>query len=864
MATSGAQTTSGLFLLDGTDIGDYMFAATPGGASGLAIGVDMIREFRVLTNSFGAEYGRTAGGVLTVVSKSGTNQLQGTALWFHRNDNLDARDFFDGPKPEFRRNQFGGTVGGPIVKDKTFFLGSYEGLREGKGLTTLIVTPNAQAREGLLPDPRTGALVKVGVAPEVRRHLNLYPLPNTGTDFKDGTGEFRGTETRPTDEDFFSIRVDHVLSEKDTLFGRYTFRDGIVDDPFGATPVPGFSAIGDNRTQFVSAEETHVFSPTVLNTFRAAFNRNNRANPVDPVPPELAISLVPNRGLGPINVGGLPTLGQAVSRPSFSALNVFQLQDTVNFVRGSHSLKVGADIMRLQSNFDFPIFFNGTYSFDSLRSFLAGTPRNFLGAVPGADGSRGWRWNLLGFFVQDEFRVLPNLTMNLGLRYEFYSNPTEVDGKISGLMDPLKDTEVRVVESLFDDNPGTKLFAPRFGFAWDPFSNGKLAVRGGFGVFFDRVNGNLWNGQHSTAPFARTITVLSPPFPNALAGGGRILSSAITVNTTVAHRGFKYPYALQWNFTLQREIVPSTVVSATYAGSRGVHVTVQGDLNLNRWEFRDGRKFFPEGAQPLNPALGPITYRLPIGNSFYHSLQLNLKRRWSQGLQLQAAYTLSKSMNNGSTFETTTRGNAPSEVPDLFDPNLSRGLADLDVRHNFVFNSSYELPFGKGNRWLGGWQLGGIVSLASGIPFTVRNGFDRARSSRSRDVSQGPDRLRQPATESRNVGRFFDLEAFQLQPAGFFGNAGRNSVIGPGLATVDFSVIKTIPITEKVNVQWRAEMFNLFNRANFSTPGDTVTGRGAGSIIFTSANGIPVPTAGKIARTVTSSRQIQMGLKINF
>ncbi|MBI4463629.1 MAG: carboxypeptidase regulatory-like domain-containing protein, partial [Acidobacteria bacterium] len=272
LATSGSQSTAGLYLLDGTDISDYLFATSPGGASGMAIGVDMIREFRVLTNSFSAEYGRTTGGVLTVVSKGGTNQLAGTAFWFHRNDNTDARNFFAARKPEFKRNQWGATVGGPIVKDKTFFLGSYESLREGLGVASVAIVPNLQARQGILPANLGG---NVGVAPGVKPFLDLYPLPN-GQDFGNGTAQWQGSLNQPTREDFFSGRVDHVLSEKDTLYGRYTFRDGTTSVPFGSTAVPGYPGVGENRTQFTSVEETHVFSPTVLNTFRAAFNRNAR------------------------------------------------------------------------------------------------------------------------------------------------------------------------------------------------------------------------------------------------------------------------------------------------------------------------------------------------------------------------------------------------------------------------------------------------------------------------------------------------------------------------------------------------------------------------------------------------------------
>ncbi|MBI4464813.1 MAG: TonB-dependent receptor, partial [Acidobacteria bacterium] len=784
---------------------------------------------------------------------------EGSAFWFHRNDNLDARNFFDAGKPEFKRNQWGATVGGPIIKDKTFFLGSYEGLREGLGRTSVSFVPNANARLGILPASAGG---NVTVNPASKRFMDAYyPLP-TGEDFGNGTGEFRGVVNQPTDDDFFSGRIDHVLSDNDTLFGRYTFRDGTTIDPFGSSPLPGFPGVGTNRTQFISAEETHLFSPTVLNSFRLAFNRNSRGNPVDPVSPDLAFSLRSNQGLGPLNIGGVSTIGHRISRPSDSKLNVFQVQDAVNFTRGGHSLKVGTDIVRYQSNFDFPLFFNGSYSFNTLRDFLRGSSRNYLGLTADSDAYRGWRWTTMALFLQDEWRIFHNFTLNLGLRYEFYSNPTEVNGKVSSLPDPLKDTQATAGTALFDDNPGSMLWQPRFGFAWDPMSNGKLVVRGGFGVFFDRVHSNNYNGQHTNGPFASTILVLSAPFPNPLAGG--TLTTQNNISTTVANSGFSYAYAMQWNFTLQREIVPSTVVSATYAGLRGVHGLIQGDVNQNKSEIRNGRKFFPAGSPPLNPALGTVDLRLSQGNSTFQSLQLNLKRRLTQGLQFQTAYTWSKAIDNGSTFGAVQTGNAPASVPDVFDTKLTRGLADLDVRHNFVFSSSYELPFAKGNRWLGGWQLGGIATLTSGIPFTVRLGFNQARSDRARDISQRPDLVKPVTVDSRNADRYFDVSAFQLQEAGFFGNAGRNITIGPGLVNVDFSVMKTIPITEKVNVQWRFELFNLFNRANFATPADDGGGNRQGPILFSSAAGTPILTAAKILQTASDARKIQMGLKLSF
>ncbi|MBI4463288.1 MAG: hypothetical protein HY647_01165, partial [Acidobacteria bacterium] len=400
------------------------------------------------------------------------------------------------------------------------------------------------------------------------------------------------------------------------------------------------------------------------------------------------------------------------------------------------------------------------------------------------------------------------------------------------------------------------------------FRNGKTAIRGGFGLFYDRLHSNYYNNQNRNVPFATRFSLRSSPtftlpFPKALAPGETISLTSIGVGTIMAYHDFHYPYSLQWNFTVQQEIVPSTVVSATYAASRGVHVLIQGEANQNQFEFRDGKKFFPRVRNRINRTFDSIGVRLPQGNSHYHSLQLNLRRRMTAGLQFQAGYTWSKALDDGSTFGASPWGNSIADVPDVYDMRLSRGLNDLDVRHNFVFNSTYELPFARGNKWLGGWRLGGIMKLASGIPFSQYVGFNRARKLDRGNESSAPDRIGEVTIESRNVDNYFDLNAFRLPAAGFFGNGGRNSLIGPGLVNVDFSVMKNFQITERVNLQWRAEMFNLFNRASFATPGDRGTG-GPKNDIFIDTTGEPVPTAAKISRTTSKGRQIQMGLKISF
>ncbi|MBI4444793.1 MAG: TonB-dependent receptor [Acidobacteria bacterium] len=869
IGVGGAQPISGLYLLDGSDLTDPLYATPPGGASGVAIGVDMIREFRVLTNAFSAEYGRTTGGVVSVVSKGGTNRLQGTAFYFHRNDNLDARNFFDLTKPEFKRNQYGFTLGGPLVKEKAFLLGGFEGFRERLGMSSVAIVPSFSARQGLVKDPATGTLVNVGVLPAVKPFLDLYPSP-TGTDFGGGSAEWRGHRPRPIDEDLFNIRFDQVFSEEDSTYVRYTFKESSMIDPFGSTPVPGFESFADGRAQYLTIEESHVFAPTLLNTFRFNFNRNNRIAQIPNVPPELATSLMPNRQMGPITVLGLSNLGHRLSRPVGGILNLFQLQDNVTYNLARHSMKVGFDFERVHENSFIDLFFNGSYRIIGIADFLRGRSATFTGTLPGADSARGYRLSSWGFYFQDDFRIRPTLTLNFGLRYEPYSNLSEVNGKMSVLLDPLKSAGFTQVDSLFEENPSYSNFGPRFGFAWDPFGDRKMAIRGGFGIFFDRLYIHSFGEGRNTPPFSSVVLIPGAPFPNAAAGRVRIP----IVPLSLLDRDFNYPYAMQYNLSIQRELTPGTTVTLAYAGLRGVHQIIQGDINQPISTIQDGKKFFPNGAARRNPAFGEIAFKTPIGNSNFNSFQGSLSRRASQGLHFQFSYTISKSIDNGVTFGSVPSGNSHDDLPDLLDRKGNRGLSNFDVRHNAVINSIFELPFGPGKAWgenvsglagkiISGWQLGTIIGFSSGVPFTPRLGFNRS-STGVRDPSERPDLLQKVATFSQNPDRYFDLSAFKLPEAGFLGNAGRNIVIGPGFANVDFSVVKNTYVSERVNVQFRAEIFNLLNRSNFATPGDDGGDARGGPIVFADPSGRPVPTAGKILRTVSTSRQVQFGLKITF
>ena len=872
IAVSGARPNQNQYLLDGTDINDVS-NFSPGSALGVALGTEAIREFRVLSNTFSAEYGRAGGGVISAVTRSGTNEFHGSIFEFHRNDYMDARNFFDGEDtPEFKRNQFGFSAGGPIVKDRTFFFGTYEGVRQGLGQTKLATVPDENARQGLLPDPSNpGQLIDVGVAPEIRAYLDLYPLPN-GRNFGGGIAEFINTSTRITEEDYFLIRIDHRLSDSDSLTVRYTFADSFDDDP---QTVPIFETNRTVRYQYTLFEEQHIFSPNLLNVFRFAYNRSSSGQlftELVPLDPEL--NFRPDRTqLGDIDVAGLSTYG-AGSLIRFFNFGTFQGTNNVSYTRGAHSIKAGFNIERFHNNQDNTFAVNGITSFTSLRNFLGAQPIFTLMTVPGFDAIRGWRQSLFGFYIQDDYKATPNLSLNLGLRYEFITSPTEVNDKSATLVHPLQDPETTVGD-VFYRNPSLDNFAPRLGFAWDPFGDGKTAIRGGFGLYYNQLLSDvyLFAGVRNP-PFFVNAGQLFPTFPDPFVQG--IPASAASIEAVQFFPN--QPYVMQYNLNIQREVAPDTRFQIGYVGSRGVHLIrlAEGFNNKeNAAQIVNGRKFFPEGGGRNNPAFSSIRMRLTDGNSSYNSLQLGVNKRSSRGFRFQVNYTLSKLMDDGSiTVAAGTRGGGDSTnavgEQDPFDREADLGLSNFDVRHNLVFNYTVDLPFGPGRRfgsgWSGfagkfaqGWQISGITTAASGNPFTVRIGFDNARSISFRgggglrpDLAPGANN--NPIREN-NPDQYFDPTNFLLPEAGFFGNLGRNTLIGPGLVNFDFAIVKRTSLLGERSLEFRAEFFNIFNRANFELPPNIE--------LFT-PDGSSIPSAGRIVNTVTTSRQIQFGLKFVF
>ncbi|MBI3940687.1 MAG: TonB-dependent receptor [Acidobacteria bacterium] len=863
-SVSGSRAHSNLFLLDGTDINDQA-DFTPGSAAGVVLGVETLREFSVLTNTYSAEYGRKTGGIVNAVTRSGTNELHGNAFYFHRNDNLDARNFFNPgtlPKPEFKRNQFGATAGGPLRRDRTFFFGGYEGLRERLGLSNVTVVPNADAHQGCLPNVGQPGLRCVGVDSRVKPYLDLFPLPN-GRDFGDGTADFFSSPTKPTREDNFSVRVDHQFSDTDSFFTRYTFDDANVFIP---EKIPTFGTGLKSRYQYLTLEEKRIFSPTVLNVFRFGFNRSfsdtGAAQTVGPTP---NLAFVPGQELiGNINIDTIRAvpyaggLGSPVSLPRTFAYNLFEYSDDVNYTRAGHSLKVGFNIKRIQLNVvTLARDQRGSFTFPTVEAFLRAQPSVFQSEAPGSDTQRAWRQTVFGFYVQSDIRAIPDLTLNLGLRYEFVTIPEEIHGKSSNLLN-VSDPQI-AIGPLWPRNPSLRDLAPRIGFAYDPSSNGKTSVRGGFGLFYDLPVSYFYSISGSrTYPFHYFGTVANPPFPNALAGIFR--PGAVQLQTF--SETLSTPAKIHYNLVIQREVAPQTVVTVGYVGAGSYHLLRHDEANHRVGTIlSNGRTFLPSTSARLNPNFGENRRIQTDVNSSYHSLQFAFNRRFSNRLQFQTSYTLSKSTDSGSGgFNVDVQGNDETYVEDPYNLKGDHGLSGFDVRHVLNFNYTYELPAlrgwtGAAAKMLEGWRLNGITTVASGVPFSVTTSF--ANQFYPGANSRGRPSLKAGAGNNPARGgpdRYFDPSGFTLPEPGFPGNLGRDTVTGPGLVNFDFSLGKTTNIDEKRSVQFRAEFFNIFNHPNFSTPLRAVL----------DARGNLIGSAGRIQSTTTRERQIQFGLKFTF
>ncbi len=856
ISVNGARITANQFLLDGTTVNDA-FNNTPGGLSGSFLGADAMQEFQVITNSYGAEYGQAGGAVINAITKSGTNNLHGTAFWFHRNSAFDARNRFDPPDqpiPPFKRNQFGGSVGGPIITDKTFFFGTYEGLRQDLGVTRIFTVPTAAARARAVAS--------------VRPYINLYPQAN-GRQLNADTAQYLRPAQDVTDEDQFMVRGDHQLWANNNFAARYTFDDSDFKNASG--PIQDTLTVA--RNQYVTLTDTQVFSQSLVNVARFGFSRSfifgTEPYIVD-VPSNL--TFIPGHPLGGFfGLADVTPLSNSLQVPRRFTFNAFEFSDQASWTRGGHTLKFGGLIRRMQFNSQQGRAADGVYIFPSLNTLLAGQAQAFVAPKPGSSFYRGIRQTIFAPFIQDDWKARPNLTLNFGLRYETFSTPTEVNGLVSNLRKPADPAPT--LGDPFIENPSHKNFAPRVGFAWQPFGS-KTSIRGGFGIFdVILLPYNYRSEMTLQPPYSVTSQIVAPPFPNGYD----------FINNDVALPEFnaflfetERSYVMQYNLSLQHEIGWDTVVNLAFVGSRGVHLTRRNNVNLRTDSIirSDGKKFFPQiannqvQARLVNPRFGQIRMVSMDSNSIYNGLQFNVSKRFSRNFEFTVSYTWAKAIDDAADYTGATANTAPgAQAQDTYDVGNERGRSNLDVRHNFSSGFVYNLPLGSNltgvsKVFLSGWQFNGYIIARSGFPFNPLLGFDRAQDGSRQTgnvIGQRPNLVPGRSFSDIILGtpeRWYDPTAFTVPEAGVYGSLGRNVLDGPGMWTADLALTKNTSITEKLRFQFRFEVFNIFNHVNYALPDNLV--------VFSAAPAVVPGNAGVITRTVTTSRQLQFGLKFIF
>jgi Carboxypeptidase regulatory-like domain len=906
-AVSGNRPQQNLFLLNGVE---YTGAAEnnmqPGGPSGMLLGVDAVREFNVQRDSYSAEFGKRPGGQVIIVTQSGSNQWHGSVFEFLRNNALDAPNFFDqGSAPPFQRNQFGASIGGPIKRDKTFLFANYEGFRQNLHQTSAAFVPDATSRASAVPS--------------VQPYLNLWPIAPAGSPDFNGIAEVFSSPLQTIREDFGTVRVDHTFSQKDSLSAVYTIDDG---GDVTATPVNPFSSdILNLREQVLSLEQTHVFSPALLNTARIGYSRAGYFFTGLPTPGTPAAS-VPGFLAG-LPVGAAVVGGSAASNPQAAiglagsnngsnlriVRNIYTYQDRVTLTHGRHQLSFGAWFQQFQSNEVIALSQFGQATFSSLAQFLSGTVNSFL--FDPSPTPMSWRSLFGAFHAEDVIRLSPKLTLSLGFRDEFSTGWNEAHGRAANytFANGIISTQPRVGGSFFTENNATFLPQPRLGVAWSPIDR-KTVLRAGFGMYND-LQDALGYRADQNAPFNPVYSIATLPVASFPINPAAPIPANARLVPGGVQPDMQTPTLISWSLRVEREISPNTTVTIGYVGSHGYHELIGVDANepapvicpaapcpavfptynpslptsatnspnigfpigspLAGAPVPAGMFYIPAGTPRGNPAIANTWTWFSEGTSSYHALQVDVRRRFGHGLTFRGVYTFSKALDDGDSLNQTTAGNAPGLVSNPLNLAADKGLATYDVRHVGVVNVVYQLPFGRGQTFgsgfdgwrsgvISGWAVSSIITVQSGFPITPQLSYNPSNNGDTRNPVRpfvNPNFTGSLVTGNPN--QWFNPAAFIAPPSqsGFYGNLGRDTLIGPGLGTWDFSVLKDTRIRERLSVQFRAEIFNLLNRANFNTP-NLITFTPPTAANLTGLSG----TAGAITSTSTTSRQVQFGLKL--
>ena len=895
---SGRRPQDNLFLLNGVEYtGASLINVTPGGTSGQLLGVDAVREFNVVSDTYSASYGKRQGAQISIVTTSGTNALHGAAYEFLRNSFFDARNYFDQARiPNFQRHNFGGSLGGPIKTDKLFLFGNYEGYRQNLGLTDVTLVPDNNARKGFVPNG-AGVLQNIGVNAAVAPLLALWPIANgpellnPATGLPTGIARAFSNPTQHIRETFGTTRFDANITANDLLFAVYT-----VDDSIAHTPTQNPLSLIDEtlREQVASVQEQHVFSPRLLNTLRLGYSRASFyfLGSSTPLGGTTVPGFYPGRPVGAVVIAGstasngasqITGAGANVGSNNAVSRNLYTLDDHVYLTLGRHTIEAGGWIQRLDSNDNLAQNQFGQASFASLTTFLQGNIKTFT-IVP-APTRLNWRTWLGAAYIEDTWRATPRLELRAGFRAESTSGWNEQHGRAANydFTNGIIHSNPTVGHSALTVNRAKFLPEPRVGLAWNPFGDGHTSVRASFGIHNSLLD-NLDYRLDQTAPFNATLSYSGTTVANPT-------SAPTTISPSNVQTDIQTPTVLSWTFKVEQQVARNTSLTVAYVGSHGYHQILSEDLNEPAFVIcpdpscpagvSTGTVYYPTTIK-ANPAFANTTSWVSQGASVYHGLEIDLRRSFVNGLQFRSNYTFSKNLDNGSAWNTSVSANTPAFVSVPQNSSLDYGPAATDVRHLFAVNGSYDLPFGKGKRVLyeaspvtnllvSGITISSIANLQTGFPFTPQLGYNPTGSGDSRNPVR-PDvnpnfhgAIYTHGTTAERANQFFNPAAFQAPTYGTTGKLGRDTLTGPGYADWDLSLSKTTAITERVRTQFRAEFFNILNHTNLQTPNATILASGPtqGTAANRNAFAVSSPTAGVVTGAATS-RQIQLGLKLLF
>ena len=894
---SGRRPQDNLYLLNGVEYtGASLINVTPGGTSGQLLGVEAVREFNVITDTYSAAYGKRQGAQVSIVTAGGTNNLHGSAYEFIRNSFFDARNYFDPARiPEFQRNNFGASLGGPIRKDKLFLFANYEGYRQNLGVTDVTLVPDNNARNGLVPNATTGVLTPVTLGSGVAGLLNLWPVQNgpellSSTGLPTGIAEAFSSAPQHIREDFGTARFDANLTPNDLLFAVFTIDDSIANTP---TQDP-YSLVNESlREQVASVQEQHVFSPRLLNTSRIGVSRANFyfLGSIPAAIQAVTPTFLPGKPTGAVVIAGstasngastITTAGANVGSNNGTTRNLFTFDDHIYYSRGRQQIEAGGWLQFLESNDNLAQDQYGQASFASLTTFLQGTIKTFT-YVP-VTTELGWRSTFVAGYLEDTIKLLPNLELRAGIRSESTDGWNASHGRagVYGFTNGVINTTPTTGSAALTTNRAKFLPEPRLGLSYDPFSTGthagKTVIRASVGLHHALLD-TLDYRLDQSAPF-NTIYSTSGTVANPTSGAASVSPSTVQPDIST-------PSVISWTLRVEQQVAPNTSLTVGYVGSHGYHQILSEDLNEPASIVEpNGTIYYPTTTKP-NPALVNTTSWVSQGSSSYNALEVDLRHAYANGFQLRANYTYARNLDDGSAWNTSVSANTPAFVSYPNNPGLDWGPAATDIRHLAAINGSYDLPFGKNhflrsgaspivNKAISGWTLSTIATLESGFPFSPQLGYNPTGSGDSRNpvrpnvnpafpVSGNQASRYTHGTTAQRVAQYFNPAAFSAPAYGTVGNASRDSLTGPGYNNLDLSLAKTTKLSEQARIQFRAEFFNVLNHTNLGTPAETVFSSGPtqGTAANQTATVTLSPTAGVVTSAATT-RQIQLGLKLLF